>query len=448
MAAVSTTSAFAGGPIDPSKQAEYPILLGDKLAGKPSSRQSRFVNVAYNYKAKSASPQQKTTITKGNTPDLYQLTIQDKASNAERTNLTYLYHGSVDPASSVSEPESSNLVLVFDPKRKAFILEPVSTKLNFNLRSAPGKTDKQVAEQYEQLNTLSNHERDDSSREDDDDAADEGNPYDFRHFLPKSEPSSAKNTDYTPPKNGHGSHNPSNKAPTHLTPAAALNALPPKTKPPPKPKPQVNPLRPQPKRVTKAAMAKNASAPKPKPKPAPIAEPEPPVVESPPSEPEPEPKPTPPETSSSNNIIVDGDLIIDMGSPPPERPKFKLNPRNFASNNTSANEAGSDEEEDVRSPSPPRLAGSRVWQNHASQQYDGHDEEEEEESDEDAGEVEQETNDYMADDDDLAAEMEAAFEESAREEEEERARNLLLQQQQQQRLHVVSDEESEISEEE
>ncbi|KAK2867957.1 hypothetical protein FQN49_003309, partial [Arthroderma sp. PD_2] len=196
ISAPQTPNLNGGLMIDPTRQGEYPILLGDKLAGRETARGRQFVNVTYNYKTKGGSPQQKTTISSGGTPDRYKLTIQDKAGNAEQTNLTYVYNGGVDPESTTAKSENSNLVLIFDPKRKAFILEPVSTRLNFNLKTAPGKTDRQVAEQYRQLSTsFSNDDQstgdsggrqaDNESEDEDLGPADAENPFDYRHFLPK-----------------------------------------------------------------------------------------------------------------------------------------------------------------------------------------------------------------------------------------------------------------------
>jgi hypothetical protein len=135
--------------------------------------------------------------------------------------------------------------------------------------------------------------------------------------------------------------------------------------------------------------------------------------------------------SPGSNIIIDGDLIIDMGSPPPSRPTFKVNPAHFSSNNTSGNESDApgddiDDIDDLRLPSPARhtgvSSGARV--SHAPP------EEEEEDDGED--------NDSAAEE--IVKEMEAAFEESEREQ--------TQFQHQQHRYSVQSEEESEVSEEE
>lgn len=183
--ALSASAPPAGMMVDPTKQGDYPILLGDRLAKKEGTA-ATFINITYNHKSKSATPNQRTKITRSPTSqDIYNLTITDKAGNAEQTTLEYKYKGSIDPSVPVQGSEARNLVLVFDPNRKAFILEPVSTSLNFNLRAAPGKN-KDVIEQYEQLHTLGD-DGDHASRDESDDEkpedADQDNPYDFRHFL-------------------------------------------------------------------------------------------------------------------------------------------------------------------------------------------------------------------------------------------------------------------------
>jgi hypothetical protein len=136
-----------------------------------------------------------------------------------------------------------------------------------------------------------------------------------------------------------------------------------------------------------------------------------------------------PEASPSSNVVYDGDLIIDLGSPP-SRPSFQINPAHFSSNNSSANEADDDEDdddeeeeeiEDLRLPSP----------SHNTTGGSG-----------DVGIAQQKTaleraHDGEAEDvDALEAEMEAAFEE-----EEARTR-------QSQQYMAPSDDESEVSEEE
>jgi RNA polymerase II transcription elongation factor. len=299
--------------IDPTKQAEYPIVLGERLA---NSDTSRLINVNYNYKTKAATSQQRSTISRSSqSSDLYDLSVTDKAPSADHT-LTYSYKGSEDPVTE------RDLVLVFDPDRKVFVLEPVSTKLNFNLRSAPGKSEKQVLEQYEQLrivegeeHTTSGDDRNTVTTSEDEGPADESNPYDFRHFLPKEGAENVK------PASGHSTPEPVSTSRTNTPITIATK---PTTRPMPRPKKQANPLR-----ETKRPAKPPASANPPK-------QVEPPAQQSTRADP---PEPTSHRDSISDagttsqqsvqspdsNIIVDGDLIIDMGSPPPAR-AFKVDP--------------------------------------------------------------------------------------------------------------------------
>ncbi|KAJ5132708.1 hypothetical protein N7448_006866 [Penicillium atrosanguineum] len=398
--------------IDPTKQAEYPIVLGERLA---NSDLSRLINVNYNYKTKAATPQQRSTISRSSqSSDLYDLSVTDKAPSADQT-LTYSYKGSEDPAAE------RNLVLIFDPDRKVFVLEPVSTKLNFNLRSAPSKSEKQVLEQYEQLrivegeeHTTSGDDRNTVTTSEDEGPADESNPYDFRHFLPKQGARNVK------PASGHSTPEPGS---TSRANTPLMMATKPAAKPMPRPKKQANPLR-----ETKHPAKPPASANPPK-------QAEPPAQQSTRADP---PEPAYRRDSISDagtasqqsvqspdsNIIVDGDLIIDMGSPPPAR-AFKVDASFFSSNNTPTDgpeDDGDGDEEmgDFRLPSP---AGHTKPASVPAAAPDGDD---------------------MDDEDLLAAEMEAAFEESAREEE---ARSQQYSHAAS-RYNVASDDESEVSEEE
>ncbi|EYE98245.1 ELL-associated factor [Aspergillus ruber CBS 135680] len=436
---MATSAIPTGGMIDPTKQAEYPVLLGGRLTGQDNFSQSRLINFNYNYKTKSATPQQRSTVTRSSqSNDLYNLTITDKPQSTESNTLTYLYEGSVDP---IQESEVEDYVLVFDSDRKAFVLEPVVTRLNFNLRSAPAKTEKQVLEQYEQLRTLQEDQQvsgdeqvPESVDEDEDGPADESNPYDFRHFLPK-----AGDEDDEKEKSSFDRITPEpqviSKPDTLSIPAPAKRAPSPRPRPntltnPPQQK-KTEPAKKKTELTAKAEPTKKKEPPPPEPSPKPEAKIE--VEEFG----EPESKSTPSDTgtaaleshkaipSPGSNIIIDGDLIIDMGSPPPSRPAFNINPAHFSSNGTPSNGAEDDEDgeemEDLRLPSP---AGHTA----PAQQAAPEPAQEEE----------------VEDDDALAAEMEAAFEESAMEEQNVHSYSQPASQQ----YHAHSDDESEVSEEE
>ncbi|PWY92598.1 hypothetical protein BO70DRAFT_391991 [Aspergillus heteromorphus CBS 117.55] len=435
-----------GGLIDPTKQAEYPIVLGDRLAGRNGASQSPLVNVQYNYKTKSATARQRITRSR-QSRDRYNLTITDKAPSTGNV-LTYSYQGSVDPAQAVSDSGEHNLVLVFDAARKVFVLEPVATQLNFNLRSAPAKSQKQVLEQHAQLRTLQEDDHgsgddraSDTASGNDDGPADDSNPYDYRHFLPKESADDEKSgSDKTPEIHFHTS-----KVDTPLLPAT-------KPTPSPRPRPESRPTPVQSKKKPEVRQPK-PTATKARPK-SPVRttqkgedrkpktkEKEPPAEASRAPPPEIGPGAVSAQTtvpSPGSNIIIDGDLIIDMGSPPPSRP-FKVNPAHFSSNNTPANgDDGDDDEDDedieaLRLPSPAGHGGAPAVSANM-----GHGP---------AITMDDEDVDEEDDDDALAAEMEAAFEESAREEEEARSQQSHSHPASHQ-YHVVSEDESDVSEEE
>lgn len=444
--AASTLS--TGGMIDPTKQAEYPIILGDRLAGKTDKSHSQLINIQYNYKTKAATAQQRSVITKSpHSRDHFNLKITDKAPSAEQNVLTYTYQGSVDPAQSVSESEHHKLALVFDATKKAFVLEPIATQLNFNLRSAPAKTQKQVIQQYPQLRTLQEDEHisgddrgSDQASGNDDGPADDDNPYDYRHFLPK------ETDNLEDLKSGSKEATPEPYTSTSKVPTPQISADKLAPSPRPRPKTQTNPLR-QKKPATDTPRASKPVPAKARAKsPARVAEKEEDndkdkgrkeheaeeiIFES--------SKSSPSETgtaavssqktvpSPGSNIIIDGDLIIDMGSPPPARP-FKVNPAHFSSNNTPANdeneEDGYEDIEDLRLPSP--VPAAQRPEPIPDIQVEG-------DNNEGQAEVEDE-------DDLLAAEMEAAFEEEARSQQSQ----VQIPSQQ----YVPSDDESEVSEEE
>ncbi|RAH87459.1 hypothetical protein BO86DRAFT_414575 [Aspergillus japonicus CBS 114.51] len=394
------------GLIDPTKQAEYPIVLGDRLAGKGTSN-SQLVNIQYNYKTKSATARSKISRSR-QSRDRFNLTITDKAPNAEQNVLTYTYQGSVDPAQAALESAEHNLVLVFDANRKVFVLEPVTTQLNFNLRSAPAKSHKQVLEQYEQLRMLQEEDHgsgddraSDNASGNDDGPADDNNPFDFRHFLPKENADDDRSASDTSV----------GKAATPL-----MSAI----KPTPSPKPLPDKQKQREPLLRKKERAEAVKHPKSTPtKAAPkspawterkgtdrkvVKEDDVRVSTA---------KPPPAETglglvssqitepSPGSNIIIDGDLIIEMGSPRPSR----IDTTYFSDTHTPASDDHEEEDDEdvdhLRLPSPTRHGKAPAVREPVSAPLVDEDE--------------------LDDDDALAAEMEAAFEESAREEEEARS---------------------------
>jgi hypothetical protein len=194
-----------GVSIDPHRQAEYPVLLGESLRDNPGAK-AQFFSLQYNWKPKNISTKQRTVITKadgqssGDTP--YLLTIHEPAAEGK----PYKYAGKVNKASeqngsSTSSPgdPTTSLALVFNEEKSAFILEKISAALDFNLTSAPGQLRADI-QAYPQLTSGNKSEEctgnlrkpTSSSSNDDDDEPDTANPYDYRHFLEEAKANAEK----------------------------------------------------------------------------------------------------------------------------------------------------------------------------------------------------------------------------------------------------------------
>lgn len=190
--------------IDPLRQAEYPVLLGESLRDNPGAK-AQFFSLQYNWKPKNISAKQRTVITKadgqpsGDAP--YQLTIHEPAAEGK----PYKYAGKVNKASeqngsSTSSPadQTTSLALVFNEEKSAFILEKISAALDFNLTSAPGQSRADI-QAYPQVTSGNKSEecigplrKPTSSSSNDDDEPDAANPYDYRHFLEEAKANAEK----------------------------------------------------------------------------------------------------------------------------------------------------------------------------------------------------------------------------------------------------------------
>jgi len=166
------------GLIDPSRQAEYPIFLGKSLSASWHNPDHQLLNIRYNWKSKQIPQRQLITENRASSAS-YRLAVREGASEP------YTYNGTVNP--KTIDPTTSDLALIFDKEKSAFVLESICKSLNFNLTSA---TTKPNIEQLPQLETVKSSAKNAPTRQDeqdihdsDEDAADAGNPYDYRHFL-------------------------------------------------------------------------------------------------------------------------------------------------------------------------------------------------------------------------------------------------------------------------
>jgi RNA polymerase II transcription elongation factor len=171
-------SAMRPGLIDPSRQAEYPILLGKSLSEKTTLGVNDLLNVRYNWKSKQI-PQRQIVTNSHVAPCSYRLVVREDAHEP------YKYDGSIDP--QTSDPDMTQLALIFDKKNSVFVMESICGALNLNLTSA---TTKPNIDQLPKLQTA-NSTFDKSAQDDEEGVADdgeesgaeEGNHYDYRHFL-------------------------------------------------------------------------------------------------------------------------------------------------------------------------------------------------------------------------------------------------------------------------
>ena len=167
--------------IDPSKSAEYPVLLGQGFAANKSAQNNRLLSIRYNWKPKT-SPQRQIIIEHDSPRDSYNLIVPE--GDAENST----YEGSTTPVTK--QPSATCLSLTFDERQSAFILESIHESFNFNLKSAPAKSDIEQLPQIEtngtSISSKELNEHNEPPQPTGDSAPDAQNPYDFRHFLPEA----------------------------------------------------------------------------------------------------------------------------------------------------------------------------------------------------------------------------------------------------------------------
>jgi hypothetical protein len=171
------------GLVDPRRPGEYPIILGDSLKGRESS--SGFVNIRYNWQPKSGFKSRDSKL--AGSGDKYQLVVQGEDSD----DGEYQYDGTLESQESGKDDEKpSSLALIFDKSKSAFVLESISSSLDMNLKSGPGRSSRD-ARDLPQLPTTSRPSRLAAQADTDratspsanSETPDPSNPYDFRHFL-------------------------------------------------------------------------------------------------------------------------------------------------------------------------------------------------------------------------------------------------------------------------
>ncbi|OAP59436.1 hypothetical protein AYL99_06734 [Fonsecaea erecta] len=349
--------------VDPRQSGDYPIILGDSLKADAKA-QDLFLNIRYNWQPKSGFDTRQSRLTKAG--ERFLLDVSDGGDSAGE--YQYVGKSLAGPSGEgASEDQPRSLALVFDPSKSAFVLEAISASLDMNLKAAPGMSSKEARE----LPQLPGHAKSSTKQpsaanghtgpapSSDDETPDPANPYDFRHFLSEARESLEKSTAAVP---GNRTPVPGSRTPMSgtFTPAPAGNRFLPttpqarptsvpatsskasqqrkkKTEDPPRgparaPATKASTKRDVPKSTKPLSKARvsdsdddddGADAPRaPAPKPPSTAKTRP----NPPKAGKGHTRNVSDNIGSSPHIIInddDGDLEIDMGSPPPDNGRFR-----------------------------------------------------------------------------------------------------------------------------
>ena len=310
------------GLVDFRKYAEYPIILGDSLKDDASSA-DELLDLRFNWQPKAGLKEYESQLSQGNKG--YSLDVNDPTTLDSA--LRYAGH------ERSNGDNASSFALVFDKKRAAFVLESISHSIDLNLESAASQSKDDIRRRPKLPDGPQGSAKPiaSSSRGVDDDEPDPTNPFDFRNFLDEAKENVEKTTGNRSPMPGSntpmsGLASPA-AGPTRFTPSTTP-ALPSKKHQAPsrKPKSEQPPRKPKPAQDRKPA------------KPVPLSnerisdsddELSDSVTVSKQSKPA-APTPKGHSRNVSDNIghsphivVNDGDLEIDMGSPPPELRKRK-----------------------------------------------------------------------------------------------------------------------------
>lgn len=313
------------GLVDFRKYAEYPIVLGDSLKDDASTAsEHQLLDLRFNWQPKAGLKDYESQLAKSSGG--YSLDVNDPATLDSA--LRYAGHD------RSNGDGTSSFALVFDKKRSVFVLESIAHSIDLNLESAASQSKDDIRRRPKLPDGLQGQakSRSTGNKGADDDEPDPTNPFDFRNFLDEAKENVEKTAGSRSPM--PGSHTPMSgfaspaAGPTRFTPtvkpaAPAKKAQPPARKPKadqparkPKPAQDRKPAKQVPlssERISDSddELSDSATAPQKQSKP-------------------PAPAPTRHSRNASENIgnsphivVNDGDLQIDMGSPPPDQRRRK-----------------------------------------------------------------------------------------------------------------------------
>ena len=175
------------GWVDIKRPAEYPIVLGDSLRNSNNSHQ--FLNLRYNWQPKSGLPTAKSSLKP--TDSGFRLSIKEQDGSHDPA-FTYAGHAR---ASADTKKKESMFALIFDQKESVFKLEAIAKSIDLNLVTTTSKSveprklpklAKLLAKQVDQA------VNGDHSSPLDDEAPDSSNPFDFRNFLAEAKENAEK----------------------------------------------------------------------------------------------------------------------------------------------------------------------------------------------------------------------------------------------------------------
>ena len=167
------------GWIDPRKLGEYPIILGDSF--KSSDSGDQLLNLRYNWQPKSGIARENSKLK--STDDGYRLTVKDTNDSSD---LSFVYAGRA--RASADSSKDGPLALIFDKKASVFKVEVIAKSIDLNLQTTTSK-----AVNVRKLSKLPKPaDRQQGSKDAKDETADPTNPFDFRNFLAEAKENAEK----------------------------------------------------------------------------------------------------------------------------------------------------------------------------------------------------------------------------------------------------------------
>lgn len=160
------------GLVDFRKHAEYPILLGDSLKDGAASA-DQLIDVRFNWQPKAGLKDYESRLANG--VDGYTLDVNDP------TTLESAYRYSGHERNNANN--MSSFALIFDKKKSAFVLESIADSVDLNLESAASQAKDDVRRRPKLPDGTQGQSAGGGKKGVDDDEPDPSNPFDFRNFL-------------------------------------------------------------------------------------------------------------------------------------------------------------------------------------------------------------------------------------------------------------------------